>query len=113
MTPMPRFVNHEQKQLSAGILASGRLWPRNVRLLCVFGQSFRFPERNERKFGRLAKAAGFKITLHDLRRSFGSRYAAVVPAPVLQRLMRHADIKTTLAFYTSVEDVLGEAILKA
>jgi hypothetical protein len=32
---------------------------------------------------------------------------------VLQRLMRHADIKTTLAFYTNVDDVLEEAILKA
>jgi hypothetical protein len=48
-----------------------------------------------------------------LRRSFGSRYAAVVPAPVLQRLMRRADIKTTLAFYTNVDDKLAEAILKA
>jgi hypothetical protein len=37
----------------------------------------------------------------------------VVPVPVLQRLMRHADIKTTLAFYTNVDDVLEEAILKA
>jgi hypothetical protein len=37
----------------------------------------------------------------------------VVPAPVPQRLMRHADIKTTLAFYTNVDDVLDEAIRKA
>jgi integrase len=70
------------------------------------------PREVSRKFTRLAKKAGLKITLHDLRRSFGSRYAAVVPAPVLQRLMRHADIKTTLAFYTDVDDVLDEAILK-
>lgn len=66
-----------------------------------------------RKFGKLARKAGLKVTLHDLRRSFGSRYAAAVPAPVLQRLMRHADIKTTLAFYTNVDDKLAEAILKA
>jgi integrase len=66
-----------------------------------------------RQFGKLAKRAGLKVTLHDLRRSFGSRYAAVVPAPVLQRLMRHADIKTTLEFYTNVDDKLAEAILKA
>jgi integrase len=71
------------------------------------------PREVSRKFTRLARKAGLKITLHDLRRSFGSRYAAVVPAPVLQRLMRHADIKTTLAFYTNVDDVLDEAILKA
>jgi integrase len=32
---------------------------------------------------------------------------------VLQRLMRHADIKTTLAYYTNVDDVLDEAIREA
>jgi integrase len=71
------------------------------------------PREVSRKFSRLARKAGLKITLHDMRRSFGSRYAAVVPAPVLQRLMRHADIKTTLAYYTNVDDVLDEAIRKA
>jgi len=71
------------------------------------------PREVSRKFGRLAKQCSLKITLHDLRRSFGSRYAAVVPAPVLQRLMRHADIKTTLGFYVDVDDQLDEAILKA
>lgn len=71
------------------------------------------PMEVSRKFTRLARKAGLKISLHDVRRSFGSRYASVVPAPVLQRLMRHADIKTTLNFYTNVDDVLDEAILKA
>jgi integrase len=71
------------------------------------------PKEVSRKVTKLAKGVGLKITLHDLRRSFGSRYASAVPAPVLQRLMRHADIKTTLAFYTNVDDVLGDAILKA
>jgi integrase len=80
------------------------------------GKVFRLsasPREVSRKFTALAKRAGIKITLHDLRRSFGSRYASVVPAPVLQRLMRHADIKTTLTFYTDVDDVLDGAILKA
>jgi integrase len=71
------------------------------------------PREVSRTFTKLAKKAGLKISLHDLRRSFGSRYASVVPAPVLQRLMRHSDIKTTLMFYTNVDDVLEEAILKA
>jgi integrase len=71
------------------------------------------PREVSRKFTKLARKAGLKISLHDLRRSFGSRYAAVVPAPVLQRLMRHADIKTTLTFYADVDGVLDEAILKA
>jgi integrase len=71
------------------------------------------PREVSRKFSKLARSLGLKITLHDLRRSFGSRYAPHVSAPVLQRLMRHADIKTTLEFYTVVDDVLDEAILKA
>ena len=66
-----------------------------------------------RKFTKIARLAGLKITLHDLRRSFGSRYASKVTAPVLKRLMRHADIKTTLTYYTDVDGVLDEAILKA
>jgi integrase len=90
------------KTLKARRQERGRLFP--------LSQS---PREVSRKFSRLAKKAGLKITLHDLRRSFGSRYASVVPAPVLQRLMRHADIKTTLAYYTDVDNVLDEAILKA
>jgi integrase len=90
------------KVLQARRQSTGRMFPLSAS-----------PREVSRKFSRLAKKAGLKITLHDLRRSFGSRYAAVVPAPVLQRLMRHADIKTTLAYYTNVDDVLDEAILKA
>jgi integrase len=70
------------------------------------------PQEVSRQFTSLAKNAGFKITLHDLRRSFGSRYAPHVSAPVLQRLMRHASIETTLKFYTDIDDALDEAIEK-
>lgn len=38
---------------------------------------------------------------HDLRRSFGQRWAPRVPPLVLMELMRHADIKTTLAYYVT------------
>jgi integrase len=73
----------------------------------------RWPQQVSRRFGALARKAGLKISLHDLRRSFGSRYAAVVPAQVLQRLMRHANIRTTLDYYTDLDDALDEAIRKA
>jgi integrase len=70
-----------------------------------------------KQFRRIARNAGVKggatdgfATLHDLRRSFGSRWAAKVPAQVLQRLMRHADIKTTLDFYADVEQAALGAI---
>ncbi|HUE15041.1 MAG TPA: site-specific integrase [Planctomycetaceae bacterium] len=36
---------------------------------------------------------------HDLRRSFGFRWAKRVMPAILQRLMRHSTIKTTLTYY--------------
>ncbi len=36
---------------------------------------------------------------HDLRRSFGERWAAKVMPQVLQEMMRHDDISTTMRFY--------------
>jgi integrase len=71
------------------------------------------PRETSRGFSKLVRSLGLKINPHDLRRSFGSRYACVVQAPVLQRLMRHADIKTTLDYHTKVDDELAKAILKA
>ena len=46
--------------------------------------------------------AGFCV-LHDLRRNFGRRWAAKVPAQVLQRMMRHSHIKTTMEFYAEAK----------
>jgi integrase len=59
----------------------------------------------------LAKAAGVKLTMHTLRKGFGCRYAGKVPAQVLQRLMRHADIKTTMGYYANVDEAVMEAVL--
>ena len=36
---------------------------------------------------------------HDLRRSFGERWATRVMPPVLQELMRHDSIQTTMRYY--------------
>ena len=38
---------------------------------------------------------------HDLRRSFGTRWASRVMPVVLQELMRHSSIATTLRFYVA------------
>lgn len=61
---------------------------------------------------KCAKAAGI-ITVHepklkyasahDFRRSFASRWARKVKAPVLQKLMRHESITTTLKHYVSLD----------
>lgn len=58
----------------------------------------------------MGKAAGVKVdqigsgkvkyaTAHDLRRSFGARWATRVMPAVLQQLMRHESIETTMRFY--------------
>jgi hypothetical protein len=40
---------------------------------------------------------------HDCRRSFGTRWAYRVLPQVLQQLMRHERIETTLAYYVELE----------
>jgi integrase len=58
---------------------------------------------------RANKFTGF-ATLHDLRRSYGTRWAARVPAQILKEMMRHADIKTTMEFYADAEQAMMDAV---
>jgi integrase len=58
----------------------------------------------------LAKLAGVKLSMRALRRGFGCRYAGKVPAQVLQRLMRHSNISTTMSYYANVDDAVMEAV---
>lgn len=59
--------------------------------------------------------SGKTASAHDLRRSFGQRWAARVMPHILMQLMRHADISTTMKFYAgrdaeATADVLWAAI---
>lgn len=61
------------------------------------------------------KAADRYATAHDLRRSFGSRWAPRVTPAVLRDLMRHSSITTTMSYYVdlnaeNVGDVLRSAL---
>jgi integrase len=60
---------------------------------------------------KLAKCAGVKLTMHSLRKGFGCRYAGKVPAQVLQKLMRHSDIRITMDYYANVDAAVEEAVL--
>ena len=53
------------------------------------------------------KAARQYATAHDLRRSFGSRWAKRLLPAVLKELMRHSSINTTMKYYVqqTAEDV--------
>jgi integrase len=63
------------------------------------------------------KASGKFGSAHDLRRSFGVRWATRnVPVAVLKELMRHADISTTMKYYVShgvaaTEDAVWQAVV--
>jgi len=49
------------------------------------------------------KADGKFASAHDLRRAFGTRWAKRVMPAVLKRLMRHASIGTTMAYYVDMD----------
>ena len=52
-----------------------------------------------RKAGIVVNDCGKCASAHDLRRSFGMRWAAKVMPHVLMQLMRHRQISTTMAYY--------------
>jgi integrase len=59
----------------------------------------------------LAKRAGVRLTAKSLRQEFGCRYAGKVPAQVLQKLMRHSNIRITMDYYANVDEAAEEAVL--
>jgi integrase len=67
----------------------------------------------------IGKTAGVKAkrkwaSAHDLRRSFGARWAPRVMPAVLQKLMRHESIQTTMQFYATREAMdASEAVWQA
>ncbi len=86
------------------------------------GQVFQLANRNGREgqftdqwisrvIARIGKAAGIEVntdlktgkvkyaSAHDLRRSFGERWARKVMPQVLKELMRHESIETTMKYY--------------
>jgi len=52
-----------------------------------------------RAAGVIVNANGKAASAHDLRRSFGVRWSRLVMPQVLQLLMRHDDISTTMRYY--------------
>ncbi|MHC2066565.1 tyrosine-type recombinase/integrase [Bremerella sp. T1] len=125
----PDFVEFLQKTPESQ--RRGRVFPLrrrdNVPMTCVFGIGKRISEIGEAA-GVKVKDTGKVRTLedgteepivkyasaHDLRRSFGHRWSRKVMPAVLQALMRHESINTTMMFYVgqeaeSVADAVWEA----
>ena len=82
-----------------------------------------------KKITQIGRLAGIKVSerekqgaskvkyasAHDIRRAFGLRWANLVMPPVLQQLMRHGSISTTIEFYLgrnaeAASDVLWDAV---
>ena len=76
------------------------------------------PKRVSRVVSAIGKKAGVIVnkidgkyaSAHDLRRSFGTRWASKVKPATLQLLMRHESIETTLKYYVDqdADDVASE-----
>jgi integrase len=96
--------------LRSALLKLPRRGRRVFRFESVHGQRI-CPSGICKRIKALARRAGVKLTMHSLRKGFGCRYAGKVPAQVLQRLMRHSDIKITMGFYASVDEAVMEAVL--
>lgn len=63
-----------------------------------------------RVIGAIGEAAGVVVadekfaTAHDLRRAFGQRWSTRVKPLILQRLMRHKSLTTTMRYYVETGD---------
>jgi integrase len=76
------------------------------RMIAMIGEMARVVVHTDAKTGRVKYASA-----HDLRRSFGTRWAKRVKTPVLMRLMRHENIATTMTFYVDLEcDEIAEQL---
>lgn len=62
---------------------------------------------------RACKKAGIPpLTLHDLRRTFGTRCAEKLPMPRLAKIMGHSAIATTAKFYVHLDEIPGSELLE-
>jgi len=106
-----------RKGLVFDLLGTGRPMTRNrcSRLVAAVGESAGIVvDRQARRVGGKSIEVLKYASAHDLRRSFGERWASRIMPKVLQELMRHESIDTTMRFYVgrnaeSTADVLWAA----
>jgi integrase len=78
-------------------------------IISAIGQAAGVKVATDARTGRLKYASA-----HDLRRSFGDRWSHRVMPIVLQQLMRHQDINTTLRYYVGRDaETTSETVWKA
>ncbi|MCL4190690.1 MAG: site-specific integrase, partial [Thermoguttaceae bacterium] len=79
------------------------------------GRVFRLPTESISQAGKVISRMGEKAgvvvntesgksaSAHDLRRAFGTRWAKRVMPAILQRLMRHSTVQTTMKYYAHLD----------
>jgi len=78
-------------------------------MVALIGELARVVVNTDPKSGKVKFASA-----HDLRRSFGNRWAKRIMPAVLQKLMRHESIETTMGYYVDLDaDELAEDLYRA
>ncbi len=69
------------------------------------------PSTVSRKFTKIARAAGVRCRLHDLRHSFATHLlASGANIRVVQEILGHTDIKTTMIYAHAIEEEKKKAV---
>ena len=80
---------------SDGTLFKASTWPVS-RVVSAIGEKAGVVVDEREKAGELVRKFA---SAHDLRRAFGQRWSAKLMPTVLRKMMRHASIETTMAYY--------------
>lgn len=115
---LPRFVIHalERCRLSQEVtrLEVGNLWrDRDLVFSNLYGD-YRHPAATIKAFHRLLASAGLpRMRIHDLRHSAATLLIMVMkmPANLVQELLGHDDIETTLGLYTHADTEMQRAMM--
>jgi integrase len=115
---LPRFVMQalQRCRLSQEVtrLEAGDLWQdRDLVFSNAFGE-YRHPAATMKAFHRLLASAGLpRMRIHDLRHSAATLLIMVMkmPANLVQELLGHDDIETTLGLYTHADTEMQRAMM--
>lgn len=81
---------------------SGKVFNTNKWVLKHFQKAITTINTEQKKLNKKFKEIP-RYTIHDIRRTFGSKYANRLMPIELMKLMRHKEINTTLRFYVNIQ----------
>ncbi|MBL0047500.1 MAG: site-specific integrase [Bacteroidetes bacterium] len=108
--PLHSMFKVEGEKLSAPEIILEKYYNKNA--------DFLFPRLTEQFINRHLKVIAtlanipFKLTFHSGRHSFGTYMASKIPLPQLMYLMQHSDIKTTMVYVNTNQEMVKQGLLK-